>query len=214
MEKYSVLLKEKAIMYGETTLADNELLSLLLGGKEVLANLLLSSVDNMRHLSTLSIRELQKVEGIGPSTALRIKACLEIARRFHRVTLKTGALLNNSQQVFAHYHEKLRDLKREKFFSLLLDCKNRIIREELVSIGGLNFSVVHPREVFAPAIKESAAGIILIHNHPSGDPTASHEDIQITKRLVEVGKVIGIEVVDHVIIGKSCYISFSEQKLL
>ena len=103
--------------------------------------------------------------------------------------------------------------KREKFFAILLDSKHRVIREELVSVGSLNFSIVHPREVFRSAIRESAESMVLIHNHPTNDPTPSKEDIQVTKRIREVGELIGIEVLDHIIIGEG-YVSFREQNLM
>jgi len=185
---------------------DTELLQLVFGVQV--------EIDNLRAFSLKSLPELQKIKGIGATKAEKIQAVFEIARRFSRVELKPGQVLSRSQQVFAHYHYNLRDEKREKFYAVLLDTKNRVIREELVSIGTLNFSLVHPREIFAPAIKESAASVILVHNHPSGDPAPSREDIQITTRLSEVGRIVGIEIIDHIIIGDGCYISFNEQKLM
>lgn len=211
--------REKAWQHGVESLSDSELLCILIGSggrgntAMVLANSVLSRFENLRRLSTISLKELQEIKGIGPVKALEIKACLEIARRFHQVLLKPGMVLNQSQQVFAYYHERLRDQKKENFFSLLLDSKNRVIREELISVGSLNFSIVHPREVFVPAIRETAASVLLLHNHPSGDPSPSKEDIGVTKRLFEVGKLIGIGILDHIIIGSGCYVSFLEQKL-
>ncbi len=212
--------REKAMQYGLESLSDSELLSILIGNGTrgcsalTLANMLLNQFGDLRKLSTQSLTEIKNIKGIGTIKAIEIKACLEIARRFHQIILRPGEILNGSQQVFSYYHEKLRDQKKEKFFTILLDCKHRIIREELVSIGSLNLSIVHPREVFAPAIKESAESILLVHNHPSGNPTPSQEDIHITRRLVEVGRLVGIEVLDHIIIGNGCYVSFLEQKLL
>lgn len=212
--------RERAWQYGIENLSDSELLSILLGSGSrghnalMLANTILARFENLRKLAATSPQELQKVHGIGPIKALEIKACLELARRFHQVNLRPGVVLNSSEQVFGYYHEKLRDQKREKFFVILLDSKHRLIREELISIGSLNFSVVHPREVFSPAIREAAGSMLLVHNHPSGDPSPSREDIQVTHRLVEVGKVIGIEVLDHIVIGDNCYTSFVERKLL
>ena len=116
--------------------------------------------------------------------------------------------------VFQAYHSRLRDLKKEHFFTLLLDSKHRVIKEELVSIGAVNISIVHPREVFVAAIKEVAESLILIHNHPSGDPTPSTEDYTVTSRLVEVSQIIGISILDHIIIGDNDYFSFSEQHVL
>jgi DNA repair protein RadC len=211
--------REKALQYGVESLSDSELLAILIGngskGQNAisLAARILSTVGDIRQLSLRTIHELKAIPGIGTVKAIEIKACLEIARRFQQVILRPGEILNGSQQVFSYYHEKLRDQKKEKFFSLMLDCKHRLIREELISIGSLNLSIVHPREVFAPAIRESAESILLLHNHPSGDPLPSKEDIYVTKRLIEVGHLVGIEILDHIIIGNGCYVSFLEQKL-
>lgn len=207
--------RERMAAYGQETLTERELLSVVLSGKNALelAETLLKRFENLRRIASASLQELQAIKGIGPVKALEIVACLEIARRFHQVALLPGAMLNRSQQVFAYYHGKLLDQKKEKFFSVLLDTKNRVIREDLISVGSLNFSVVHPREVFSPAIREAAANLLLIHNHPSGDPTPSSEDILVTKRLVEVGKIVGIKVLDHIIIGNGCYVSFLEQRI-
>lgn len=212
--------REKALQLGLENLSDGELLAILLanGSKGcssiTLANLILKTFGNFRQLSCCSVSELQSIKGVGIVKALEIKACLEIARRFSQIIFHPGETLVGSNQVFAYYHEKLRDQKKEKFFVVLLDCKHRIIREELISIGGLNVSIVHPREVFGAAIRESAESMILVHNHPSGDPTPSREDIHVTHRLVDAGKLMGIEVLDHLIIGNGSYISFSEQNLL
>jgi len=205
-------IRERVAAYGLENMRESELLALLLGGQEV-ASTILARFENLRKLAGASLQELQAVHGIGPVKALEIKACFELAKRFHQVHLRPGIILNSSEQVFAYYHEKLRDQKQEKFFVILLDSKHRIIREELVSVGSLNFSVVHPREVFSPAIREAAGSILLVHNHPSGDPVPSREDIQLTYRLIEVGKVVGIDVLDHIVIGDNCYTSFLEQKL-
>lgn len=212
--------REKALQLGFETLSDGELLAIILASGPkgcsaiTLANLILKTFGDFRQLSRHSVAELQSVKGVGLVRAIEIKACLEIARRFSQINFRPGELLSGSRQVFAYFHEKLRDQKKEKFFVVLLDCKHRIIREELISMGGLNVSIVHPREVFGAAIRESAESMILVHNHPSGDPTPSREDIQVTKRLVEAGKLMGIEVLDHVVIGNGSYVSFTEQNLL
>ena len=208
------------MQYGVEILSDSELLAILLGngskGQNVLAmaNTLLRHFGDLRKVSTQSIPELKKIQGIGTVKALEIKACLEIARRFNQIVIRPGETVRGSQQVFEHYHERLRDVKKENFFCILLDCKHRIIKEELISVGTLNLSIVHPREVFSAAIRESAESIILIHNHPSGDPRPSREDMQVTNRLIEVGELVGIEIIDHIVIGNGSYISFLEQKLL
>ena len=212
--------REKALRYGIESLSDSELLAIIIGNGSkgrnalALATTLLKNFQNLRRLSTRTITELREFSGIGTVKAVEIKACLEIARRFQQISLLPGQMLTGSNQVFAYYHEKLRDRKKENFFTIMLDCKHCVIREELVSIGSLNLSIVHPREIFAPAIREAAESILLLHNHPSGDPTPSREDILVTRRLIEVGKVVGIEILDHIIIGNGRYVSFIEQKLL
>jgi DNA repair protein RadC len=212
--------REKALRYGMERLSDGELLSLVLGSgvrgsnAVALANAILARFDNFRKLADAAFGELRTIHGVGPVRALEIKACLEIARRFQQIDLQPGVVLNSTAQVFGYYHEKLRDQKREKFFCVLLDAKHRLIREEAISVGSLNFSIVHPREVFATAIREAAESLLLVHNHPSGDPTPSREDIAVTRRLCEVGKLVGIEILDHLVIGNGSYFSFLEQNLL
>lgn len=208
----------KALSYGVASLSEAELLSLVLEPMRkhspiVAAEHLLAKIGNLRQLSQATVKELAAI-GISQKAALRVQAALELGRRMQQVTLRPGTVLNNVTQAFTHYHERLRDQKKEYFYTVTLDTKHCVIREEVVSIGSLNFSIVHPREVFAPAITDRAASIMLIHNHPSGDPTPSSEDIQITRRLAEVGKLVGIEVLDHIIIGNGCYCSFKEQRLL
>lgn len=202
-------IKEQIAVYGAENTIDENLLSIILGSKKA-ARELLEKFDTFRKLSLASDNELNLSEGM----LVKLKACLEIARRFQAVNIRPGVAFQGSQQVFYHYHEKLRDQKREKFFSILLDTKHRVIKEELVSIGSLNLSIVHPREVFSSAIKEAAQSILFVHNHPSGEVIPSQEDIALTKRLVEVGKIIGIEVLDHIIIGNGRYMSFTEEKLI
>lgn len=167
----------------------------------------------LREIAEMTPGELSNL-GMKPGIVKNVVSIFEIARRFCAEEKFAGEILNSSNQVFSYFHEKLRDQKKEKFFSILLDCKHKIIREELVSVGSLNLSIVHPREVFALAIREAAESILLVHNHPSGDPSPSKEDIFVTQRLVEVGKLVGIEVLDHIIIGNGSYVSFLEQNLM
>lgn len=143
-----------------------------------------------------------------------LQAVKELCTARNLSLLDKGAIMKSSALVFEHFQEVLRNEKREHFYSVLLDSKHRIIRKDLVSVGSLNLSIVHPREVFAPAIRESASCVLFVHNHPSGDPTPSHEDIQVTKRLIQVGELVGIKVLDHVIIGSGSYTSFVEAKLM
>ena len=208
--------KQRALRLGFEVLSEWELLCIVIGGKDALqtAHRLLARFGHLRQLASVSLRELQSIQGIGINQALRIKAVVEMGKRSQQSPLNPGTLLNSSEQVFGHYGEKLRDKKREYFYILLLDNHHRLIREELVTIGSLNFAMVHPREVFAPALRESAESIIVIHNHPSGRAAPSPEDIRMTKRLVEVGQMVGISVLDHIVIGDGHYTSFLEQHLI
>ena len=154
------------------------------------------------------------IKGIGPAKAAQVKAAMAIARRFAAIPLTSGKQVGSSEDIFNHLHERLRDRRQETFLLLLLDSKNRIIKDLQISVGSLSSSLVHPREVFAPAIRESAASVIFVHNHPSGDPTPSQEDLEITNRLREVSNVVGIKVLDHVIIGAGRYVSLKDKGLL
>ena len=157
--------------------------------------------------------ELQR-SGLSRKRALSLQAAFHLAQRsrFHR--LPEVWRLRASREVFDYFGERLSDLKRECFWSLLLDGKNRISRVVRISEGSLTSSLVHPREVFRPAVLEAAASVLFIHNHPSGDPTPSQEDIDVTRRLVETGRILGIKVLDHIIVGFHRYFSFADQGLL
>ena len=151
---------------------------------------------------------------MGPAKATGIKAAFTLAARFQARKLEHLDRFTSPRQVFDYFHHEFRDSRKEYFLTLLLDGKNRIIRRVQVSVGSLNQSIVHPREVFIPAVKESAAAIILVHNHPTGDPAPSSEDIAITRRLREAGDIMGIKVLDHIIIGDGEFMSFVERGLL
>jgi DNA repair protein RadC len=138
----------------------------------------------------------------------------EIAQRYGEIRLKLGDYFTNSSQIFEHYKLRLSQLKQETFITVILDNKHRIIIDQVISIGILNKSLVHPREVFVPALERRAAAIVLCHCHPSGDPKPSTQDKEITKRLVEVGKLIGINVLDHLIIGDNGYYSFVDEDVM
>jgi DNA repair protein RadC len=140
---------------------------------------------------------------------MQISSLIELVKRYNVIT-NMKEKISAPKDVYAIFREKLMNEKRENFFVLLLDTKNKIIKSELISLGILDASIVHAREIFRPAIKHSSSKIILIHNHPSGDPTPSKEDLEITKKLMEAGEIIGIEIVDHIIIGKEKYWSWNE----
>ncbi len=214
--------REKLQKRGAETLSDAELLALIIrtgdhaSGQSAidLGRSMLQTFGDLRKLSGATFAEICTVKGAGPAKAASVLASLTLASRVMTDRLESLERFTSPLQIFNHFHFRFRDRRKEHFLILLLDGKNRIIREEQVSEGSLNQSIVHPREVFKPAIRESAAAIILVHNHPSGDPTPSREDREITRRLKEGGDLLGIRVLDHIIIGDGGYTSFVEQGLL
>ncbi len=204
--------RERLYACGPEALSNGDLLAVLLPAGA--RSRLLSHYGSLRALSTASAQEFQVDHGLGRVTALRLAAAFALGRRVRGERIRPGRLLRKSNEIFRHFHDRLRDLKKEVFVSVMLDGKNRVIREERISEGILTASLVHPREVFMPAIKEAAAGIVLVHNHPSGDPEPSPEDHEVTARLCAVGELVGIHVLDHVVIGDGRYVSFLERGLI
>jgi len=209
--------RERLLSKGPEALSDAHLLAILLrtGRRDSsavqVALELLSRVGGIGGLAVCGIEELCTIPGIGPAKAAQLKAALALGRRSMAAPLSTGTRIRSSSELFQHFHPTLRDLKREVFKVVLLDAKNHVIKEVTVSEGSLTFSIVHPREVFALAVRESAAAIIVLHNHPSGDPTPSQEDRQLTDRLVAAGSLLGIRVLDHLIMGDGRYTSFADE---
>lgn len=215
--------REKLLKRGAAALSDAELLALLLrtgdasAGKTAIdlgRELLTHFAGSLRSLAQADLQELQQIKGLGLAKAASLRAAFSLVTRFQARPLVTLDRFTSPSQVFDYFHYELRDARRELFQVLLLDGKNRITRRVTVSEGTLNQSIVHPREVFAPAVRESAAAVIFVHNHPTGDPTPSKEDREITRRLQEAGELLGIRVLDHVIIGDGSYYSFTESGLL
>jgi DNA repair protein RadC len=209
--------REKLLRYGPLALTEQELLAIIIrtGNREQnaiqLAESLLYSFRDLRGLNAASSEELTEVaSGMGPAKSAQVKAALELGRRLNLQETEV-VKVRSPQDVAAWVMEDMRYLRQEYFKTLLLNTKNGIIACEEVSRGSLNSSIVHPREVFATAIRRSAAAVILIHNHPSGDPTPSQEDINVTRRLVEVGRLVGIDVLDHLIIGDGVWCSMKER---
>ena len=197
---------------GISDLKEDELLAMVIwrGTKEEnaleIANRLLKKY-NFHRLANLSVRQLKKELG-DEVKAMRIHAMFELYKKTKRVERKGHKqTIESAQDVYNYFVDELKDKKKEHFYALLLDSKNRIIKEELISVGILDSSYIHPREVFKSAIRESAKAIILVHNHPSGDCSPSAQDEEVTKKLVEVGNIMGIKILDHVIIGKSDWFS-------
>jgi DNA repair protein RadC len=211
--------REKLLGRGAEALTDAELLAILLrtgnAGVSALdhARILLSQFGGIKGIDSAPAKELGTIKGIGPAKCAQLKAGLEIGRRLGREKWEVGRALRSSEDVFRHFAE-LEKEKREIFYVVLLNNKNRKIREVKISEGSLTASLVHPREVFNPVIRESAAAVIFVHNHPSGDPAPSPEDIEITRRLKQVGDVMGVRVLDHVVIGRDRYYSFSDRGML
>ena len=170
--------------------------------------------DNLRELANADMAEITAVRGVGLAKATSLKAAFALATRFQGRKLEHLDRFTSPRQIFDYFHHEFRDSRKEYFLTLLLDGKNRIIRRVQISQGSLNQSLVHPREVFNPAVKESAAALILVHNHPTGDASPSQEDIAITRRLREAGEIMGIKVLDHIIIGDGEFSSFVERGLM
>ncbi|MDD9269865.1 DNA repair protein RadC [Paenibacillus sp. GCM10023248] len=209
--------RERMLHYGAEALSHAELLAIMLRTGTVaesavrLADRVLSECGGLRSLVDMSIDQLKEIKGIGNAKALQIMAGIELGRRLAKSALTDRMTIRSPKDIASLVSEDLRYLQKEHFVCLFLNTKNHVLAQETLSMGSLNASIVHPREVFRAAIKRSSASIVCVHNHPSGDPTPSPEDIQLTARLVEAGRIIGIEVLDHVIIGDQRFISLKEQ---
>jgi len=216
--------REKLIKKGPEYLSDCELLAIILrtgvgNSKERfsaldLAKKILAEYGSLKNLLDLSLSEFLKINGIGRAKAAQVMAALELGKR--AVSEKSGNNISFrcSEEVANYYIPLLKDLKKEQFRVLLLDIKNKVIKEVLISQGSLTSSIVHPREVIKPAVKESAASVIFIHNHPSGDPEPSVDDMEITDRLCKSFSIMGIGVLDHIIVAEGGYFSFKQKKLM
>jgi DNA repair protein RadC len=212
--------RERLLQDGPQHLTEAELLGILLGKgtrKKTaidLARELLDRYESLQKLFSRSPSELTTVKGIGPAKAAILSAAFELVRRIQSRKGADRPLFKRSSDVAGHYLPLMRDLRKEVFKVLLLNRANRFIKEAFISEGTLDASVVHPRDVFREALLEPAAAIILIHNHPSGNPSPSDEDLRITKQLVEAGRLLGIKVYDHIILAGESYRSLADEGLL
>lgn len=213
--------RERLIRYGADKLSGEELLAILISrgtaGVPVreIAHQLLMRFGSVTGVSEASIEELKSVPGIGPAKACQIKAAFELARRFQESQApQERETLTTPEAIVRLIRPMLIHRKKECFFTVLLDARSRHIRTEQVSIGSLDTTLAHPREVFDAAVHDHAPAIVVAHNHPSGDPTPSEEDIRLTKRLIEAGKVLGIKLVDHIIIAGDRFYSFRNHGIL
>lgn len=207
--------RERLLDVGVRALSDAELLALVLRtstlrGSTALdqARALLADFAGLRGLSHAAPAELVGRRGFGVANAAAVAAALELGRRAACERVDRGGVFQTSADVYRHLRGRLAPMRQEVFCVLLLDAKHRRLRDVQVSEGSLTASIVHPREVFAPAVRDSAAAVILVHNHPSGDPAPSAEDVSLTRRLREAGDIVGIRVLDHVIVGAEAHFSF------
>ena len=207
--------RERLEKNGVHVLSDAELLAIIFktGNKEenaiVMSDRLITKYG-LGKLNELSLKELQEIKGIGPAKSMQIKALFEFNKRYS-LAKRDGEPIKSARDVFEYASQRLITNQQEHFIILLLDSKNRIVKDEVISIGTLNASIIHPREVFKSAIREGVNSIILVHNHPSGDPEPSAEDEQITEKLFGAGELLNIKVLDHVIVGKDKFWSFKER---
>jgi len=212
--------RERLVKHGVDYLTDAELLGIILvkgyqGKTSVeIAKDLLSETKSLRKLDSLSYPEMISIKGIGLAKFAQIKAALEIGKRLLRETNSPKKKIHNALDLVSYYGPCMRDLKKEKFKVVLLDVKNKIIKDIDISVGSLTESIVHPREVLKEIIKESAASVIFLHNHPSGESNPSKNDLDITERLAGACEWVGVKVLDHIILGENNYFSFAQEGLL
>jgi DNA repair protein RadC len=212
--------RERLEGLGPDALSDAELIALLLrtgnrhGDALAVAVDLLERQGGLRGLSLAGGCELGRSVGIGPAKSASVRAALEIGRRLAGRRLHAGVSIRSPSDVYHHFHPTLRDARQERFVVILLDARHRVLRSEVISQGTLTASLVHPREVFRPALRDAAAALVLVHNHPSGDPTPSAEDREVTTRLAEAGEILGVRVLDHVVVAERGFRSLREQGAL
>lgn len=216
--------REKLIKSGTDILTNAELISIIIGtGVNTkkgsysaidLAKNLINKFENLKNISNAGYNELLEIPGLGKAKASKILAAIELGRRIQSEKNGNNTKFRCSEEVANYYIPLMKDLKKEQFKVILLDIKNKVIKDILISQGSLTSSIVHPREVLKPAIQASAASVIFIHNHPSGDPEPSTDDIEITNRLYKSCSILGISLLDHIIVAENGYYSFKQKNLL
>ena len=204
---------EYSMATGINQVSDCDLVRRITGLNNGHAAEVLDRIGGLRHLATTDLEVLVDMPGLGPATAERLLAAVELGRRLEATDIDQQAFVS-STDVARYFMPRLRDMRKEIFLVLLLDARNKLIRGVTVSVGSLTASIVHPREVFKPAILASAASVIFVHNHPSGDPTPSQDDLKITAQLVDAGQMMDIKVLDHIIVGNKSFTSMAGKGLI
>lgn len=208
--------RERLIRYGAESLSNAQLLAIILrtgSGQKGVLELSIGLLDRFKTLKDIdsaSVSDLLSVNGLGIAKIAQIKAAFELGKRLMSESVESRPIFSSAQSVYSYFAPRMKNLKKEVFSCLLLDSKNRFIREVRVSEGTLSRSLIHPREAFREAVREAAQSVIFIHNHPSGDPSPSRDDITVTERLKNAGEVIGIDVLDHIIIGDGRFVSLKD----
>jgi DNA repair protein RadC len=212
--------RERFIQHGPQSLSNHELIAILLrtGTKDEsvlqLSNRLLTQFEGLRLLKSATLEEMTEIKGIGHAKAIQILAAVELGRRVTNLAFSDRYVIRSPEDGAKYMMNEMRFLTQEHFVCLFLNTKNQVIHKQTIFIGSLNASIVHPREIFKEGLRRSAASIICLHNHPSGHPEPSREDIEVTKRLVECGRIIGIDILDHLIIGENKFVSLKEKGYL
>lgn len=213
--------RERLVKYGSSSLSNEELISIILKSgnrkysiKDIACNLL-SNMSDIRDLRKMNLNNLQEIEGVSLIKAIEIQASLELGKRVYQdVTLDDLISCTNPVEIISYFNSLFKDKKQEEFYVLYLDNKKKYLDIKFLFRGSINFSIVHPREIFKEAYLLSASFIICLHNHPSGDPSPSKQDIDITRKIKELGLIHDINLVDHIIIGNNSYFSFYENNLI
>jgi len=215
--------RERLLKHGSSYLSEVELLAILINTGYKYKGNLVTAIDlahkvlsnyTLEELINISPNQLQQIPGIGKAKSASIKAAFELSRRIAKISKKEKHAIKGPKSAANYLIPLLRFKQQEHFVVLLLDAKNQIIRYSRIHIGTANASLVHPRDIFKKAISHSAVNCIIAHNHPSGDTTPSREDIAVTERMIEVGKIVGIEIIDHIIIGNNDFLSFKKEGLM
>jgi DNA repair protein RadC len=209
--------RERMLRVGAGALSNQELIALLLRTGTKAESVLQLSARVIQHFNGLNlfkeaqVKELTAIKGIGEAKAIQLLAALELGKRVYHYTAEERYVIRSPEDVAQYMMDDMRQLNQEHFVVLYLNTKNHVLHKRTIFIGSLNASIVHPREIFREAFRYSAASIVCLHNHPSGDPEPSQQDIDVTQRLIESGKMLGIELLDHVIIGDRCFYSLKEK---